>query len=259
MQDDFVADIGDYGKYGLLRALNRVSSFRLGIVWMKTKPLAKSSSRTFEYFDASVKKNEALAACDPGLYRILKSLAEGGKQTIAGLEASDALPADTVYFSDLLDFRSMPPIGNEAMDSRLLYRKEWFRRALSALQDTELAFFDPDNGLGTPSKKRYRVDGPRYVWYDEFKPVLPSGKSLIVYQHGTHEKGGAERVISRRVRELRDELTCQRIWAVRWHRVQSRSYFVIPAAEHIARMERAISWLKESSWCQGGHFSVQAV
>ena len=31
MHDDFVGDIGDYSKYGLLRALNQVGGFRLGI------------------------------------------------------------------------------------------------------------------------------------------------------------------------------------------------------------------------------------
>ena len=265
MNDDFVGDIGDYSKYGLLRALNQVGGFRLGIVWMKTKAIARHSRKpveqreTFKYLYTSVRGNESLFARDPKLYRILKSLVDDGMRTIAGLEASHALPAGTAYFDELLDFGSMPAVGKKALKARLLFREEWFRRALNALQATELVFFDPDNGLETPSKKRHRADGPRYVWYDELEPFLDREKSLIVYQHGNREKGGAEQVIKRRACDLRSALKCERIWAVQWHRVQSRVYFLIPATEHIARMEQAIRGLKASRWCRGGLFTVGRV
>ena len=128
MNDDFVGDIGDYSKYGLLRALNQVGGFRLGIVWMKTNTIARQSRKpikqreTFKYLDTSVRGNESLSACDPKLYRILKSLVDDGMRTIAGLEASHALPAGTAYFDELLDFGCMPAVGKKALKARLLFR-----------------------------------------------------------------------------------------------------------------------------------------
>ncbi|MQG59672.1 MAG: hypothetical protein FI709_17385 [SAR202 cluster bacterium] len=114
MKDGFIGDIGDYSKYGLLRALNQVGGFRLGIVWMKTKPVAVPGRRTVEYLNASVKRSESLSACDTKLYRILRSLVDGDYRTIARLEASNALPASTMYFDKLLDFEGIPAIGNTA-------------------------------------------------------------------------------------------------------------------------------------------------
>ena len=259
MHDGFVGDIGDYGKYGLLRVLNREGAFRLGVVWMKTKTMAQPQGKLTDYLSTPMRGNESLAACDSDLYQILKSLVDSDRRTISDLETHNALPANTIYFDQLLDFGSMPAFGKKARDDRLLRRKEWFRKALNALQATELVFFDPDNGLETPSKKRHRADGPRHVWYDELEPFFCRGNSLIVYQHGNRKRGGAAEVIRQRARELRCALNGERIWAVRWHGVQSRIYFLIPAAEHIPRMEQAIRWLEASLWCRCDHFSVTDV
>tara|TARA_Y100000310_G_scaffold184473_1_gene184602 strand:- start:109 stop:474 length:366 start_codon:yes stop_codon:yes gene_type:complete len=120
-------------------------------------------------------------------------------------------------------------------------------------------FFDPDTGLETPSTSRHTAHGPEYVWYDELEPFFLCGKSLVVYQHGNRDKGGADEAIKRRAGELKAALRCQRVWAVRWHGVQTRTYFLIPAVEHIPRMEQAVRGLEESRWCLDGHFSVTVV
>jgi hypothetical protein len=137
-----------------------------------------------------------------------------------------------------------------------IFRKDWYSGALKTLQETELVLFDPDNGLEIPSKTRHRAGGSKYVWYNKLEPFLHSGKSIVVYQHSNHQKGGAEEAIKRRTSGLRDKLKCGRIWATRWHRFQSRVYFLIPTAVHNARMEKAIDQLQASPWCQGDHFSV---
>ncbi|MDA0987689.1 MAG: hypothetical protein O2783_00850 [Chloroflexi bacterium] len=223
----------------------------MGIVWIKTKIAPVPSQITFRYLDTSVEKNKSLVACDPELYRILKPLVDREMRTIANLQTSHALPANTVYFDKLFDFRDIP------LDDRFRFRQDWFRGALNVLQDTDMVFFDPDTGMEIPSMKRHRNGGTKYVWYDELKPFFERGQSLVVYQHGDH--GAVEQAIKRRGRELRDALKCKRIWVARWHRVQSRFYFIIPADEHIARIEQAISWLHASPWCLGEHFSVSEV
>ena len=162
MNDEFACDIGDYGKYGLLRVLKQVGGFQLGIAWMKTKTKTGTSSKlphTFDSLDTSKKKNESLATCDPELYQILKSLVDDNKWTIADIQESGALPAGTIYFDKLLDFGGMPAVGKKAMNDRLAFRSDWFERALNCLQGTKLVFFDPDTGIEIPSMKRHRADG----------------------------------------------------------------------------------------------------
>lgn len=53
MRDDFVGNIGDYGKYGLMRALTGVyppqeSRLSLGIIWYRTDR-KRSQSGNFDY------------------------------------------------------------------------------------------------------------------------------------------------------------------------------------------------------------------
>ena len=99
------------------------------------------------------------------------------------------------------------------LDDRLLFRKDWFRGAMNALQDTKLVFFYPGNGMEIQSMKAHEDGGPKYVWYDKLKPFFERGQSLVVYQHGDHS--GAEQAIKRRASELRDKFKCGPIWAMR--------------------------------------------
>ena len=243
MNDAFVGDIGDYGKYGLLRVLTRKTHFQLGVVWMRTATI-----KEFEYLE-----RDELVNCDPELYQALQPLVYSGAQTIAGLEASDALPTDTIYFNKLLDFRGTPANGKKAI------RREWFKEAMDRLETAKLVFIDPDNGLESPLKKRRTVEGPRNVRYDELKPFHHRGQSLIVYQHADRGKGGIEETIRRRASDLLRELKCKSIWALRWHRVQSRVYFLIPTLDHHETIEKAIDSFRKTEWCTGDHFTVQEI
>ncbi|MGH9580844.1 MAG: hypothetical protein ACRD2R_07620, partial [Terriglobales bacterium] len=62
MRDSFVGDIGDYGKYGLLRALAR-EDLRLAVVWYKNGEPTSSHGRLTQYLD---KPDNGI--CDPLLF-----------------------------------------------------------------------------------------------------------------------------------------------------------------------------------------------
>ena len=187
MNDAYIGDIGDYGKYGLLKTLKQETGFQLGVAWMKT------ASPVFEYLE-----RDELVACDPELYQSLRGLVRGSRRTIAGLEESKALPEDTIYFNKQFVFR-----GKKAQQ-RL--RSEWFGEALDRLEDANLVFFDPDNGLETSLKKGSTVEGPKNVRYKELKPFYERGKSLVVYQHAERRKGGMKETIRVRTSDLKGNL-----------------------------------------------------
>ena len=128
---------------------------------------------------------------------------------------------------------------------------------MNRLKAAKLVFFDPDNGLETPLKNRRKVEGPRNIRYDELKPFYDRGQSLIVYQHADRRKGGINETIRGRASDLLRELECKSIWGLRWHRVQSRVYFLIPTCDHHATIEKAINSFRKTEWCTGGHFTVQ--
>src|SRR5690606_28678918 len=61
-------------------------------------------------------------------------------------------------------------------------RKAFMEHAASAFRDSELVFFDPDNGMETTLPKG-RKNSSKYVYLDELADFYRAGKSLLVYQH----------------------------------------------------------------------------
>ena len=171
MNDAYVGDIGDYGKYGLLKTLKQETGYQLGAVWMKT------ASPVFEYLE-----QEELVACDPELYQSLRGLVRGSRRTIAGLEESDALPADTIYFNKQFVFRGKK-------DQQRL-RREWFGEALDRLKDSNLVLFDPDNGLETSEKKKAWSKDQRTFGTRNSGPSTSEGKASSCINMPNGAKGG---------------------------------------------------------------------
>ena len=66
MQDRYAGDIGDFGKFGLLRAICR-EGFRVGINWYYAEPMARESMNR----DGEIDIPETYSVCDPGLYEAL--------------------------------------------------------------------------------------------------------------------------------------------------------------------------------------------
>lgn len=92
MQDGFVADVGDYGKCGLLRALCNLDGrqpgrrFRLGVVWYFVE--GKEVGEVTEYSNHR--------GCDPILFDNLKRVRMGSR-SVAVIEQSGILGADTLF------------------------------------------------------------------------------------------------------------------------------------------------------------------
>ena len=72
MQNQYVGDIGDFGKYGLLRAISG-DPLRLGVVWYlfpdePTKEPGKGDGKFIDYLCHPTAKERKLIECDPFLY-----------------------------------------------------------------------------------------------------------------------------------------------------------------------------------------------
>jgi hypothetical protein len=116
-----------------------------------------------------------------------------------------------------------------------------------------VVFIDPDNGLEIGSVGPYHARGPKYAFYEDLRPLIERGQSLVVYQHVNRTAPGSVQAASR-MRALGEHLSVQRMWAVRFRRGSGRLYIVIPALEHEAVLAERTAQLLASEWGQQGLF-----
>ena len=257
MQDRYVGDVGDFGKYGLLRRLCREdehgSALRLGVLWYLFDghdQSAPNDGRHTQYFCRPSRHERNLRNCDPELFDMMPRLLE--KRLVSTVETLGVLPDDTVFFKDGLNFDSTP---NKERSGK---RRDWMRSGLDRVKEAEIVFFDPDNGLEVPSRDRHSLKGPKHVYYDDLLPCWQRGQSLVVYHH-LGRSADAREQISTRCRDLRRLLPGARPAALRFRRRSSRVYFVLPNSLHASLLELRTKALLESPWGRGGnpsHFAL---
>jgi hypothetical protein len=235
MQNHYTGDVGDFGKYGLLRRLcagpPRLS---LGVVWYLLGDEKKDGGHT-RYLARD--RERRYRACDPELYDVLRELVEKKQREVLAVERSGVL-GDAVFFSKPVD------TGN---------REGWLREALNAVAGRDLVFLDPDNGLEAPSTRLNSPRGGKYCGYEEVREFLKAGASLVVYQH-FDRSGSAEKQMKTRCGELTDRLAPPiPPFALRFHRGTGRAFLVLPQQRHHEAILRAVAQLMDSPWEQ--HFT----
>lgn len=256
MQDKYAGDIGDFGKYGLLRWLCAPDSsgrqLRLAVNWYLFKEPSKRNNdgKFVGYLDGNTPTTKNLIDCDAELAAEMRAILKRGR-SVGSVEQSTALPECTLYHSELLSFEGVP------VRERLSHRQAWLDRAFSRLSRGEIVFFDPDNGLEVKSVPRTRAKGPKYVFYDELLPYWERGQSLVIYQHLAQNKRH-----KLQISERMEALTCCLGDAVpiplSYHRGTSRVFFVIPnrTDPKVAQLLRErIDSFTCSPWGAGGHFT----
>ena len=62
-------------------------------------------------------------------------------------------------------------------------RVAYFDRLSSAIKNTDIVFFDPDNGIEVKSVPYGKKNSSKYVYLKEIKETYSSGHSVLIYQH----------------------------------------------------------------------------
>jgi len=188
MQDKYVGDIGDFGKYALLQSLAK-RDVPLGIVWYLTNDAGSKGDGAFIQYLSSPSEAGGLGSCDAQLFSVLCKIVHRHDRRVARIKELAIFPQTTEFFEERLDFKDVP-----AQD-RCDRRKRWLQSALRHVEGAALVFLDPDNGLSLNERIRCRKNGPKYVFLDETLQFLSRGQSLIIYCHQDRRKGGlAEQV-----------------------------------------------------------------
>jgi hypothetical protein len=201
MQDRYTGDVGDFGKYGLLRHVCGVearSAIRLGIHWYLTEPEDNKDGRILGYLS----DRTAFRQCDPELYMFLQRVRDGKlPREVRSIEDGGVFPSNTLYFSETLSFAGFSKGYRQAIEDRTAYRAEWHCRAVERLNHADVVFLDPDNGLERKTP-RHREKGPKYTFIDELDAYVHRGQSLVIYQHSVRDKGGFKSHLRHRMSEL---------------------------------------------------------
>jgi hypothetical protein len=210
MKDQYFADINDYRKYGLLRALSGNGKIKIAVCWMLTPDDAGTDGRSTRYLTDPTRWKEY----DPSLFDSLAScMSKPSNRNIQWAEDHHLISAAT-YFPDLLA-------------DRMEERRRYFKRFAVLSASADLVFFDPDNGIEVKSKTIGSKNSNKYVYWSELIDTFSAGKSLLVYQHFIREK--RDTFTQRKVDEFRNRLG---ISAIHTFRTSHVLFILAPQPRH---------------------------
>lgn len=213
MQDRYVGDIGDYVKYGLLRAIR--GTRRLGVAWYLHPDEPGGHGQHTSY----LQRPDEWRHLDPELFDALKELIRD-RRSVANLQESGIL-GDATFAADRLVVAEVTPRDRER------WRHRWFNRIKRQLAGCDLVFADPDNGLVSDARFRpAEKENAKRIPLSEAM-ALAEGRTAVIYHHNTRYRGGH-----------RAEILCWKnqlpngTLAYYWRRWRNRTFFIInPDAE----------------------------
>lgn len=155
MQDMYVGDIGDYGKYGLLRALSSTGlksgdGLKLFVNWYKTCPNNKKINNNDGKFINYLKRKNAseYEKYDKDLYDKLRIIVNTNR-SIEEIEREDAGILDATFYNTIVSSGNL--------------RLEWHRKSLKDSQGSDVVFLDPDNGIETKKMRDEEKNSVKHV------------------------------------------------------------------------------------------------
>lgn len=136
MKDQYAGDISDYLKFTFLRTVTQ-NDIPLGIAWYYNPGNdGRPDGRHVEY-----QHQDEWRALDPSVYDQLSAMTE---PSVIALECLHFWRNHVVKFH-----REPVELGGQ--------RQDWVQGMVNAMQDAQLVFLDPDNGLGLDIRKHARV------------------------------------------------------------------------------------------------------
>ena len=231
MRDQFVGDIGDFAKYGLLRALVRHgAAARLGVVWYANDddPGSTHGSQTsYLEEDAGVYRH-----CDPPLHSTLRSL--------IAVEASGVLGVDTPYWSELTP---------DSYPQRLA----WTVGAFNRVKGCDLVLLDPDNGIRLYDVPDRGAVSAEHAYKNEILAFSrQAGVAVIYHTPSRHAKGVTH---ENQIEAISQSLTAvagqgRVVYAARWRRHGARTFLIVCKSSRSEAVCRALQALQHSPWGQ---------
>lgn len=210
MKNQYFGDIGDYGKYGMLRYLAE-NNIKIAVNWYLTEDDGSNDGKHISYLD-----NDKDMKYDPELFEILKELVENNKRNIYEIQKMKVIKHAT-YYNELIN-----NTGENRAEKRQS-RENWHKKALDSCKDAELVFLDPDNGC-CENEPLNAKDATKYCYANEVADYYNRGQDVVYYcQKGRRTYAQWEETKSIMKRCIPDA----RIAAITFHRGTQTTYIFV--------------------------------
>lgn len=206
MQDNYVGDIGDYGKYGLLREVC-AETMSLAVNWYRVIP-KKSGKQDDGKYTSYLSAPHLYREYDPALFDSLYKIVKGKQDRRIEL-IEDEMLFQAAYFSD------------EIGENRLA----WHKRALEQTKGMTVVFLDPDNGLETNKMYHTNSSTEKHVKWTELRDYYDRGQNVILYQHRP-QMTTKEKCIESVMHFQRDYLLADCVKLLEFPKYTNRFYFM---------------------------------
>lgn len=246
MQNKYTGDIGDFGKYGMLRYLCP-RDLKLGINWyLVPDELHTSDGKFTSYLSNKPENNRFFKTCDPELYQTLQLIVNNNNREVLQVQEHNILPPGTVFYDTSLSFK-----GIQGQTERTIYRDSWVHGGINKLKNCDIVFLDPDNGLEVPSYSSTSDKGTKFVFYNEIIDYYKNGQSLIIYNHRDRKP---ESDYLQRIMKIYDFIDNKNIFYLRFNRFSVRDYIFVLQPEHNRILRPRVDEMLKSRW--GRHFNL---
>lgn len=223
MQDAYVGDIGDYGKYGLLRNISNTSLY-LAINWYRVKPIKVNKQKDGKFIDY-LTQPEIYRKYDSELFdELFRIVIKEQQRKVEEVEAIDI--GVTCFFSEEIPER----------------REMWHNQGLSKTQKADIVFLDPDTGLATRKMMEDGSYSEKHVLWNELKDYYDRNQSVILYQQRPQRKKG-EVVIEEITEFNRSYLMADFLFGLEFPKFTNRYYFFFCHNEHANELKRVIDYM----------------
>lgn len=260
MQNKFVGDVADFGKYGLLRYLTGMTAgdglerFPLGVVWyLQPDDIHSGAGKHINYlFPEKDEEKAASRDCDPELWDKLRALVENAddlRRCVHCVQKVGILPKDTEFFDWQLVY---PPYHSKKDDIRPQMRKLWLREAKRATSAAKLVYFDPDTSIGKDGEECQKT-GPEHAYMNDFKEFWELGRSLVIYHHLGRE-GKKPDAARKKANDLGRALKSPEPIPLLLKRGGGPVFFVVPQPEHKDTIESRVDRFMAGLWGTNKHF-----
>ncbi len=223
MKNQYVGDIGDYGKYALLQAFADAGG-KVGVNWYLTDDDRTNDGKFTDYL-----KDARMSCYNPGIFDALKKIAYRENKSVADIRESGILPG-VVYYDKKLLVSGNPKERKEA-------REKWFEDSLLALTNAELIFMDPDNGLLKSGDASMR-GAEKYILPEEAERYFRSGHDVVYYCHKGRRSEEEWRsylgLMFKRIPEAEPAV-------LTYHKGTQRSYVFLIHKEHFVKYREIIN------------------
>lgn len=238
MQDRYAGDVGDFGKFGMLRCIENVG-LKVGINWY----LVGDESHNNDGKHIGYLEDDKYRGCDDALLESLNGMLRQNVRSVAELERLDLLRTRKYYHERLVE-----PGLQYGTD-----RDQWHKGGLETLAGCDVVFLDPDNGLLPKSVSLGSDKSIKYVLPEEILDYYDAGYSVAFYSQRTRETLD---IYLKRFEKLFyvAKWNGATIKAVSFKRGTVRDYFILLHEEHAAQVDACFGKLVTGKW--GLHFEA---